>query len=60
MKTKTAKKNADNAILVWVCVRCDNGVFEAGILENKYWLEVCVTCGQRYIFRGGDKNVSDG
>ena len=60
MKTKTKKKNATNPILVWVCVRCRNGVFKPGIHENKYFLEVCVTCGQRYIFRGGDKNVSDG
>lgn len=59
MKTKT-KKNYENAILVWVCVRCDNGVFERELLKRIYWLEVCVTCGQRYIFKGGEKNVSDG
>jgi ribosomal protein S27AE len=58
MKTKTIKKYKDEPILIWVCVRCDNGVFEAELLKRIYWLEVCVTCGQRYIFRGGDKNVS--
>ena len=57
MKTKT-KKNTKNPVLVWVCVRCDNGVFVNELFQGTYWVEVCITCGQRYIFRGGDKNVS--
>jgi DNA-directed RNA polymerase subunit RPC12/RpoP len=55
---KLKNKNAKEAILIWVCVRCDNGVFHPAIHENKYWIEVCSTCGQRYMFKGGDNYVS--
>jgi hypothetical protein len=60
MITDMNKKNSKNPVLVWVCFICHNGVFEPAIQQNQLLIEICVGCGQRYISRGGEINVSNG
>jgi hypothetical protein len=58
MKTHKNKRNSKNPVLVWVCFICHNGVFEPAISHNQLLIEICVSCGQRYISRGGEIDVS--